>query len=124
MRISDWSSDVCSSDLLADEPFILLERHPVARAPAMVAVAGGVELDHALAETQRAPDAAGLFDAIGRAIGRAAARVGCIGIRRMEGVEFEIERGLGGFPANMRGAEMDILMHPEAFDLQAFEAHS
>src|SRR3546814_14417728 len=33
---------------LADEPFILLERHPVARAPAMVAVAGGVELDHAL----------------------------------------------------------------------------
>src|SRR3546814_12701017 len=30
---------------LADEPFILLERHPVARAPAMVAVAGGVELE-------------------------------------------------------------------------------
>src|SRR3546814_11996264 len=105
MRISDWSSDVCSSDLadLADEPFILLERHPVARAPAMVAVAGGVELDHALAETQRAPDAAGLFDAIGRAIGRAAARVGCIGIRRMEGGEFEIERGLGGCPANRTG---------------------
>src|SRR3546814_2953899 len=119
MRISDWSSDVCSSDLadLADEPFILLERHPVARAPAMVAVAGGVELDHALAETQRAPDAAGLFDAIGRAIGRAAARVGCIGIRRMEGVEVEIERGLGGFPATMRGGELEILLHLEASDL-------
>src|SRR3546814_6325359 len=116
MRISDWSSDVCSSDLLADEPFILLERHPVARAPAMVAVAGGVELDHALAETQRAPDAAGLFAAIGRAIGRAAARVGCIGIRRMEGVEFEIERGLGGFLAKILGAALEFLLDFEAFD--------
>src|SRR3546814_18017486 len=41
----------------------------------------------------------------------------------MEGVEFEIERGLGGFPANMRGAELEILLHLEAFDLPVVEAH-
>src|SRR3546814_7184866 len=41
----------------------------------------------------------------------------------MEGVEFEIERGLGGFPANMRGAELENLLHLEAFDLPVVEAH-
>src|SRR3546814_4575304 len=41
----------------------------------------------------------------------------------MEGVEFEIERGLGGFPANMRGAELEILLHLEAFDLPVVEAN-
>src|SRR3546814_10498245 len=70
---------------LADEPFILLERHPVARAPAMVAVAGGVDLDHALAATQRDPDAAGPFDASGRATARPPARGGCISIAQRDG---------------------------------------
>src|SRR3546814_2649911 len=139
MRISDWSSDVCSSDLaagfvddvrriaglpelivigdvgrdgrdarhlavlediaadmfgsqrteapemyrnlvadLADEPFIMLERHPVARPPAMIAMPRRIERNHPIADPQRAFGATRLLDALGGAIGRPAAPVGPI----------------------------------------------
>src|SRR3546814_2245723 len=40
MRISDWSSDVCSSDLLAGEAFQRALLRAVARRPAPVALSG------------------------------------------------------------------------------------
>src|SRR3546814_17480770 len=125
MRISDWSSDVCSSDLadLADEPFIMLERHPVARPPAMIAMPRRIERNHPIADPQRAFGAPRLLDAIGGAIGRTAARVGPIGIGRMKGFEIEIDIRLGGFPHHMRLVSRRVLLHPKAVDSPLVQAH-
>src|SRR3546814_2277890 len=81
---------------LADEPFIMLERHPVARPPAMIAMPRRIESNHPIADPQRAFGAPRLLDAIGGAIGRTAARVGPIGVGRMKGFEIEIDSRLGG----------------------------
>src|SRR3546814_16725095 len=41
MRISDWSSDVCSSDLKAGDPLVIADRpHPAPRRPRLRAQAG------------------------------------------------------------------------------------
>src|SRR3546814_16756179 len=81
---------------LADEPFIMLERHPVARPPAMIAMPRRIERNHPIADPQRAFGAPRLLDAIGGAIGRTAARVGPIGIGRMKGFEIDRKRVVEG----------------------------
>jgi hypothetical protein len=41
----------------------------------------------------------------------------------MAGLEFKIDGGFGGIPANMRLVEIQIVLHLEAFDIPAIEIH-
>src|SRR3546814_15322171 len=51
MRISDWSSDVCSSDLLGFKPIYMIDEHPL---PWLAPLLNGVE--HANFFEQRATE--------------------------------------------------------------------
>src|SRR3546814_16420247 len=107
MRISDWSSDVCSSDLL--EPAVKMECAPIAGAPAMIAMAHRSNVDHAIADAQCSGDPAALLDAAVGSIGRATAGMRRIGVGWVECLETEIARGLGPFPADPARIEGTIM---------------
>src|SRR3546814_1213294 len=107
---------------LADEPFIMLERHPVARPPAMIAMPRRIERNHPIADPQRAFGSPRLLAAIGGAIGRTAAPVGPIGIGRMKGFEIEIASRLGGFPTHIRHLARTLPPHTKAVATPVLEA--
>src|SRR3546814_1189720 len=121
MRISDWSSDVCSSDLL--EPAVKMECAPIAGAPAMIAMAHRANVDHAIADAQCSGDPAALLDAVVGSIGRATAGMRRIGVGWVECLETEIDRGFRPFQADLGSLEGNILPHREALDLPGIAVH-
>src|SRR3546814_12560719 len=94
MRISDWSSDVCSSDLVAaenlgvgqvDAVVFLVARHRERAGVAAVGIVGAADEAAVAPETQA--------ETAGTA-GRAAARV-LVRVRRVGGEEVRPEVGVG-----------------------------
>src|SRR6266404_6434166 len=108
---------------LPDEPFVVLHREPVPYAPAVVAVAGRIERNHPISESQRPLCASRLFYPVVGGIRRASARVRTIGIGGMTGFEVKIDGRLRGIPANTGPVEFQIVLHLEAFDTPAVEIH-
>src|SRR3546814_12596172 len=93
MRISDWSSDVCSSDLRMMQSRLLLPRCADPRL-------GCAAIDQPFVglRGQQRQDCALLFAQIARGVGHAALRRGIIGDRKsvVEGKSVSVRVDLGG----------------------------
>ena len=108
---------------LRHAPAIVLERHPVARAPAVVAVAKAIEFNGAVADADGAFHAAALLDPVVGTVQRTAFDIGAVGIGRVIAFEHKVEGRLRTIPFHLGAAPLEVLLHREPVDPPVGKVH-